>query len=129
MLMLRESRWHKYGVHTDKERDADQVESQHAALQSSYLVSGIECPASQRNLPPILVATSLTVKAGIIKLAGCASNCPPCTLVLATFRRQFRIGRRLLQLLELGFGLLQDGDVGVGVGVFPEHGEVRQRAI
>ena len=70
MLMLRKSRWHKYGVHTDKQRDADQVESQHAALQSSYLVSGIECLASQRNLPPILVANSLTVKAGIIKARG-----------------------------------------------------------
>jgi hypothetical protein len=33
----------------------------------------------------------------------------------------------LLQLRVLGFGLLQDWDV--GVGVFPEHGEVRQRAI
>src|SRR5271170_6832101 len=44
MLMLRKSRWHKYGVHTDKQRHADQVESQHAALQRSYVVSGIECP-------------------------------------------------------------------------------------
>jgi hypothetical protein len=119
--MLRKSRWHEYGVQTDKQDHADQGESQHAALQSSYLVSGIECPASQRDLPPILVANSLTVKAGIIKLAGCASDCPPSTLVLATFRPQFRIGRQLLQLRVLRFGLLQDGDV--GVGVFPEREE------
>jgi len=30
----------------------------------------------------------------------------------------------LLQLRVLGLGLLQDGDVGVGVGVFPEREEI-----